>query len=110
MQKAFQFRVYRGQSSLWLVQFIPQVGTSLRQTLLSKFGGYLHGGNMRYLENVSEGQCEDVKLLYSVSLFYRIKGLLYNQLSWKHLLSDHSINLYRKKLAVIAKKRNIDPQ
>ncbi|MCU7940698.1 MAG: hypothetical protein KZQ64_02520 [gamma proteobacterium symbiont of Bathyaustriella thionipta] len=92
----------------WLVQFIPQIGTSLRQTLLSKFGGYLHGGNMRYLENVPEGQYDDVKLLYSVSLFFRIKGLLYNQLSWKHLLSDHSINVYRKKLAVIAKIRNID--
>ena len=94
----------------WLVQFIPQVGTSVRETLLSKFGGYLHGGNMRYLENVANGQFEDVKLLYSVSLFYRIKGLLHSQLSWKHLLSDHSINVYRKKLAVIAKKRNIDSQ
>ncbi len=92
----------------WLLQFIPQVGTSIREALLSKFAGYLHGGNMRYLENVPAGQFEKVKLLYSVSLFYRIKGLLHSQLSWKHLLSDHSMIVYRKKLAVIAKKRNLD--
>ena len=92
----------------WLLQFIPQVGTSIRQNLLSKFGGYLHGGNMRYLENVTTGQYNDVKLLYSVSFFYRIKGLIYNQMSWKHLLSDHSISVYRKKLAAVAEKRNIN--
>lgn len=93
----------------WLLQFIPQIGTSIRQALLSKFGGYLHGGNMRYLENVPAGQFEKVKLLYSVSLFYRIKGLLHSQLSWRHLLSDHSMSVYRKKLEVIAKRRNPDP-
>lgn len=88
------------------LQFIPGVGIPLRQALLTRFGGYLHGGNMRYLENVPTGQYDKTELLYSVSLFYRLKGLFYNQLRWTNILSDHSITVYRKKLAVIAEKRN----
>lgn len=91
----------------WVIQFVPQVGVIWRKALLSRFGGYLHGGNMRYLENVPSGEYDKVKLLYSVSLFFRLKGLFYNQLHWKSLLSDHSIAVYRKKLAEIAKQRNL---
>lgn len=54
----------------WISQFIP------RSLLMSKFGGYVHGGNMRYLTNCPCGQYQNVKLLYSVSLFFRIKGLI----------------------------------
>ena len=92
----------------WFVQFIPQFGPTWREALLTMFGGYIHGGHMRYLENVPTGEYHKVKLLYSVSLFFRLKGLLYNQLRWKNLLSDHSIKVYRKKLEFIAKERNLE--
>lgn len=90
----------------WLAQFLPWVGKSLRSLLLSNFGGYLHCGNMRYLTNCPSGQYENVKLLYSVSIFYRIKGLIIKKMPWKHFLADHSISVYRNKLKVIAINRN----
>lgn len=89
-----------------LLGFIPQVGKKIRQFLLSKFGGYLHGGNMRYLTNCTGGNYQTVHLLYSVSFFYRIKMLYVKALPWSKSLADHSISLYRKKLAVVATKRN----
>lgn len=91
----------------WLLQFFPWIGKPLRSTLLSKFGGYLHCGNMRYLTNCPCGQYENVKLLYSVSLLYRLKGLIIKKLPWKHFLADHSIKIYRKKLKIIAQENNI---
>lgn len=90
----------------FLSQFIPWVGPKINSLLLSTFGGYIHAGNMRYLTNCRSGQYDDVKLLYSVSIFFRIKGLLMNKLPWKKFLADHSINVYRKKLAVVAQNRN----
>lgn len=93
----------------WLSQFIPWVGKSLRSLLLSNFGGYLHCGNMRYLTNCSN-QFDDVRLLYSVSIFFRIKGLIIKKLPWKRFLADHSISIYRKKLTIIANNKNLKPQ
>lgn len=90
----------------WLLGLIPQVGKSIRSFLLSKFGGYMHGGNMRYLTNVTTGEYDDVNLLYSVTFFYRIKMLYVKSLPWSKPLVDHSISLYRKKLAVVASNRN----
>jgi predicted lipase len=91
----------------WMSQYIPGIGTTVRSWLLSRFGGYLHGGYMRYLTNCPIGQYDDVKLLYYVSLFFRIKGLIIKKLPWKKFLSDHSISVYRKKLEIIALKKNI---
>ncbi|UCH40848.1 MAG: lipase family protein, partial [Gammaproteobacteria bacterium] len=90
----------------WLSQFIPFVGHKLRPLLLAKFGGYLHGGNMRYLTNCTPGQYNEVKLLYSVSIIYRLKGLIFQNMPWSSLFSDHSITTYRKKLEEIAIRRN----
>jgi len=90
----------------WISRFIPWFGKSLSPWLLSKFGGYLHGGNMRYLTNCRSGQYNNVKLLYSVSIFFRIKGLIIKKLPWKKFLADHSISVYRKKLAIVAQNRN----
>lgn len=90
----------------WLAQFIPWVGKPIRSILLSNFGGYLHCGNMCYLTNCPSGPYNDVRLLYSVSIVYRIKGLVIKKLPWKHFLIDHSISVYRKKLKVIAMDRN----
>ena len=92
----------------WLLGFIPQIGKSIRSYIISKFGGYLHGGNMRYLTNCPDGNFDTVHLLYSVSFFYRIKMLYVKTLPWSKPLSDHSISLYRKKLAIVGTNRNMD--
>ena len=60
----------------WLVRWLPYVGKPSRAFLLNKVGGYLHAGDMRYLTNCSTADYSSVELLYSVSLFYRIKGLV----------------------------------
>lgn len=92
----------------WGLQLIPNIGKTLRTWLLSKFGGYLHCGDMRYLTNCSTGKYDNVKLLYSVSFLYRVKGILFKKLPWKKFLSDHSMSIYRKKLAIVALNRNIN--
>ena len=89
----------------WLVRRIPYVGEGIG-SWLSRFGGYLHCGDMRYLTNCVRGQYGDVRLLYSVSFFYRLKGFVVNQLPWKKFLADHSMSIYRNKLMVVAEKRN----
>ena len=90
----------------WVLGLIPWIGKSIRSFLLSKFGGYLHGGNMRYLTNCTGGNYDAVNLLYSVSFFYRIKMLCVKECPWSKPLADHSISLYRKKLAIVATNRN----
>jgi triacylglycerol lipase len=90
----------------WLAQWIPYIGKPTRAFLLNKVSGYLHAGNMRYMTNCATADYSEVKLLYSVSLFRRIKGLVIKKLPWLKLLKDHSIRTYRKKLLVIASKRN----
>ncbi|MEM6405985.1 MAG: lipase family protein [Pseudomonadota bacterium] len=92
-----------------VAQFVPKFGTQMKKWI-SGFGGYLHCGNMRYLTNCRQGDYTDVQLLYSVDLPYRIKGLIANQMTrWnrtKKTLADHSISIYRKKLSLIASRRN----
>ena len=90
----------------WLVQWLPNVGKPSRAFLLNKVSGYLHAGDMRYMTNCATADYSSVELLYSVSLFYRIKGLVTKKLPWLKLLKDHSIKTYRKKLLVIALRRN----
>lgn len=91
----------------WLVQFIPEIGHWLRKKLLANFNGYLHGGNMRYLTNCPKGDYRNVRLLYAVSLFIRLKGVFIRQLPLNVFLSDHSISIYRTKLGIIAQRRNL---
>lgn len=90
----------------WLLGYIPRLGKNIKRFLLAKFGGYLHGGDMRYLTNCTHGNYDTVNLLYSVSFIYRIKMLYVKALPWSKPLADHSINIYRKKLAIIAYNRN----
>ncbi len=85
--------------------FIPYIGKPVKAWLLSRFN-YMHGGNMRYLTNCEKNAYGDVKLLYSVSWFYRIKAFVMKKLPWRKFLADHSISIYRKKLMVIAERRN----
>ena len=86
--------------------FLSPAAASLSQWLSKNYGGYLHGGNMRYLTNCPPGSYDSVRLLYAVSLLYRIKKYCIKKLTWKKLLSDHSISIYRKKLMIVAEQRN----
>ncbi len=88
------------------IPFISRPAESISQWLLSYFEGYLHGGDMRYMTNCSNGQFDDVELLYSVSIFRRIMGWFKKKGSGGKFLSDHSIAVYRKKLMIIAERRN----
>ncbi len=88
------------------VKLVPMVGEKTRNVLLTRFGGYLHGGNMRYLTNCQNNNYDEVELLYSVSWFFRMKALVIKSLPWKKPLTDHSISIYRKKLLKVANNRN----
>lgn len=89
-----------------IARVIPGAGERIAAWLQAKFGGYMHAGNMRYLTNCNPGDFDDVKVLYTVSFFYRLKALLYKSLPFTKLLTDHSIGVYSKKLMIIAFKRN----
>lgn len=85
--------------------FLSSLSESASRKLLSYFGGYIHCGNMRFLTNSSKGNYGNVKLLYSVSFWRRIRGYGFKKLG-RSFLADHSITVYRKKLMVIAERRN----
>ncbi|SGZ09220.1 lipase family protein [Moritella viscosa] len=93
------------ESASAVFSLVPYAGEVIKNTLLSKFNGYIHGGNMRYLTNCEAGNYANVKLLYSVSFLYRIKALLMGKLPVKKLAADHSISIYRQKLALVALQR-----
>ncbi len=90
----------------WPLTLMMGWGQKVRQTIVSKFGGYLHAGNMRYLTNCKNGDYRNVKLLYSVTLFRRLKMIFVKSLPWKKTLGDHSISVYRQKLKIVAFNRN----
>lgn len=90
----------------FFAKLVPGPGHQIATWLKTKFGGYIHAGNMRYLSNCQPGDYDDVKVLYTVSFLYRMKALIYKALPMKNLLSDHSISVYSKKLMIIAFKRN----
>lgn len=89
-----------------LARIVPNLGKRIQRYLLQYFGGYLHVGNMRYMTNCATSDYSNVKLLYSVSWFYRIRALRHKLLPYKKVLTDHSIATYRKKLLIIARNRN----
>lgn len=89
-----------------LVSWIPNIGPRISEWLSSKFGRYIHAGNMRFLSNCKAGQYENVQLLYHVSSLYRLKALWIKGRAPNCLLKDHSISVYRKKLKIVAEKRS----
>lgn len=86
--------------------FIPGFGKSLSKVIMDKFGGYLHTGDMRYLTNCAPGDYQDVQLLPAVTFFYRLFGFLNKNPIRSKPLADHSIKTYRRKLGIVAQKRN----
>lgn len=93
----------------WASGFIPYCGRKVRAILLSKFGGYFHSGDMRYLSNCKLGNYTNVQLLYAVSFLFRVKAFLNKKSSFMKVPADHSIAIYRKKLYIIANGRNNNP-
>ncbi len=96
------------ESISWVFGFIPYVGATIKKLLSSKFGGYYHCGNMRYLSICKPGDYNNVQLLYSVSFIFRVRAFLISKISGIKIPADHSISVYRNKLKVIASKRNKD--
>ena len=96
------------ESISWVFGFIPYVGTTIKKLLISKFGGYYHCGNMRYLSICKSGDYNNVQLLYSVSFIFRVRAFLISKISGIKIPADHSISVYRNKLKVIASQRNKD--
>jgi len=92
----------------WVLGFIPYAGTTIKKILLSKFGGYYHCGNMRYLSICKSGNYDNVKLLYSVSFIFRARAFFKNSMPGSKIPADHSITVYRNKLKIIANNRNKD--
>lgn len=70
------------------------------------FGGYLHGGDMRYLTNCAPGTYGQVRLLFAVGLFRRLYGFGVKKWPLRKFLKDHSISVYRRKLMVVAETRS----
>jgi len=93
-----------GAAILCKIPFCNGFGTMLQR----RFGGYLHSGDMRYLTNCASGDYEGVELLYSVSWLYRFFGFFKKNVPSSNVLKDHSISIYRKKLAIVARQRNLD--
>lgn len=90
----------------WLLGLIPHFGTEIRKFFLSKFGGYFHSGDMRYLSDCTNKDYSNVKLLYAVSFIFRVKAFLKKKVSFLKMPADHSISVYRNKLKIIANSRN----
>ncbi|MBL4857121.1 MAG: lipase family protein [Idiomarina sp.] len=90
----------------WLIGFVPAVGDKWKSFLREKFGGYLHGGDMRFLTDVKSGEYSKARLLTHVDIFYRLKGWFRKKFTIKKFGSDHSMSVYRAKLAFIALHRN----
>ena len=90
----------------WGLKAIPVYGEVISKWLLDNFSGYMHGGNMRYLSNCKKGDYGQVKLLYSVHIWRRVRAMFNRMAGWSKLLSDHSISVYRQKLLAVARRRN----
>ncbi|MBB5321904.1 lipase family protein [Marinobacter oulmenensis] len=90
----------------WVLGFLPVVGEKLKSALRENFGDYIHGGDMRFLTDVKAGEYHKARLLTHVDIWYRLKGWLRKQFTWKKFGTDHSMTVYRSKLAFIALRRN----
>ena len=74
---------------------------------VQKIGGYYHGGDMKYLTNSPAGNFQNVRLLNYYS-FWRRAFVGVMKKTFRTLASDHRMKVYRKKLLVIALRRNDD--
>ena len=87
-------------------KFVPYVGEYISKLLHSKFNGYIHAGDMRYLTSCEEGNYKEVILLPAVTFLFRFSFWFKRKKSLIKIPSDHSMSIYRKKLKIIASNRN----
>lgn len=83
-----------------IVKRVPLLGSWVCKTL-----GYVHLGDLRYLTSCKKNQYDNVKLLPNISFYARIQ-IFFKHKRVSQFLRDHSISIYCKKLAIIAKNRN----
>ena len=77
------------------------------QNKLKKFQGYWHYGDIRYLTPCQKANYEDVDLLAGqIARTKRLRMWTSSKNCFKGFVEDHSISVYRKKLAIIAMQRN----
>ncbi len=88
------------------IPFVSPLAGAFASRLRTAFGGYLHGGDMRYLTNCPPGTYGQVRLLYAVGLFRRLYGFGVKKWPLRKFLKDHSISVYRRKLMVVAETRS----
>ena len=70
--------------SSWAIKFIPFVGKSVSNALTTKFGGYYHAGDMRYLTNVENKDYSNVELLlirFHLQIYHKITPYLFTEKS-----------------------------
>ena len=96
----------RTVESLIPVPVIGPIFTWLGNWLERNLSGYTHAGNMRFLTDCKEGDLSKVNLLYTVSWWRRIRGLLTRVTPFGKVLTDHGIAVYRRKLMRVAERRN----
>ena len=85
-----------------VMYFLVILGNWLERVM----SGYEHTGNMRYLTDSKDGNFSKVQLLYTVGWSRRFWALLSGMKPWGKILSDHSIQIYRRKLMHVAENRN----
>ena len=85
---------------------IPVFGGPIQKTITENFSDYMHAGDMRYLTNCTSDDYQEVRLLPATNLLFRLRIWWKSFRNPKKFVNDHSILVYRKKLAIIAQKRN----
>ena len=100
--------IYRVVNSVDLVPSAPPC------LCLKDFKGYFDCGDMRWLSDCSPENYEDVKLSPHISTLWSIRltlkrgkftcGSLFR--TAKKFVTEHGISIYRKKLAIFARRRN----
>ena len=97
------------QGLSWLLRFVPPVSAVLDklEAFLDKLNGYRHFGDLRYLSDVAEGRFDTVRLLSNPPAIDRVIWM------WQRVaesffapVKSHGMNIYRKKLAYLANRRN----
>ena len=84
----------------WVTQITPKFGKYIQK----KIPPYHHCGDIRYLTVCSKDNYKNVKLLNKTKFWFKVCGYLSKRK--KKFLTDHCISIYRKKLVVIAIRRN----
>lgn len=95
------------EAACWGLRFVPFVGRAAAHWIHSTYGEYMHAGDMRYLTNITDGDFSKVELLPHVSLLYRLRQYLRSKRVASDFLNDHKISIYRKKLFIIAHRKNV---